>query len=238
MRSGTGRTIGSTLLACALAVAAAADAPSAGARGDAVESTLVRAAAPSGAGASGATTIFVIGGTPADNLLSVTADSTGRLVISSPQGITEPDGDAPECVQDSPTQVSCSPGFIGAIAGDLGRGDDTLTAQSTLTTLIGISLVSSERVMTGGPGRDRIVGALGGDLISGGSGKDTLLGFGGADLLRGQAGRDTLSGGGASDKLVGGKGRDAMNGGAAKDLCDGGPGIDTAKNCNATRKVP
>ena len=128
--------------------------------------------------------------------------------------------------------------YIGAIAGDLGGGDDTFSAQTTLPTLIGISLVSQERPMMGGTGNDRIVGGLGGDLITGGPGHDALLGFGGGDLMRGESGRDSLSGGGSSDMLMGGSGRDKLQGGAARDLCNGGGGHDTAKSCNVTRKVP
>ncbi|MBM3666288.1 MAG: hypothetical protein FJW90_02195 [Actinobacteria bacterium] len=158
-------------------------------------------------------------------------------MITSPDAITEPDGDKPECIQDSPTQVSCRPGFIGAVAGDLGDGNDTFTAQSTLIILIGISLVSEERPLSGGPGRDWVSGGLGGDLVNGGTGSDAIFGFGGDDLLRGQGGKDGLNGGGSADVLMGGGGPDKLHGGAARDLCGGG-GIDTAKSCNVTRKVP
>lgn len=232
-----GRWFGA-LAACALA-AAALWAPASGADGDAPVSTeLLRSGSGSVAGAAANTTIFVIAGTPSANQINAMGDSTGRLVVSSPQGIVEPDGKEPECVQDSPTQVSCMPGYIGAFAGDLGAGNDTFTAQTSLPILIGISLVSQERPMAGGSGNDRISGGLGGDLIAGGPGHDALLGFGGADLLKGEAGRDTLAGGGAPDALYGGGAPDRLAGGAARDFCHGGGGIDAAKSCNVTRKVP
>jgi Ca2+-binding RTX toxin-like protein len=223
--------------ACAAAVFAAAT-PAGGADRAPLTSSL-QSASPAGlAGASADTTIFVLTGTWVSNDISVFADAGGRFVITSPEGIVEPDGQAPECVQDSPTQVSCVPSYIGAIAGDLGGGDDTFTAQTTLPTLIGISLASEERPLSGGSGRDRIVGGLGGDLITGGSGADALLGFGGGDLVKGDSGRDNLSGGGSTDNLIGGSGPDRLHGGAARDLCNGGGGVDTAKSCNVTRKVP
>lgn len=219
-------------------VAGAASAAPAGAERAPVSSSL-QGARPAGlAGASADTTIFVLRGSTIANTVNVFADATGRLVVTSPEGILEPDGQAPECVQDSPTQVSCVPSYIGAIAGDLSSGNDTFTVQATLPTLIGISLVSEERPLVGGPGNDRIVGGLGGDLITGGAGQDALLGFGGGDLIRGEGGRDSLSGGGSSDHLIGGAGDDKLQGGAARDLCHGGGGVDTAKSCNVTRKVP
>lgn len=229
--------MGWTLLAlCALAAPVWAGAPSD--HPGPIGSSLVRAQPHGGASASTDTTIYLIQGTPAVNNVSAFNDSTGRLVISSPEGITEPDGPAPECIQDSPTQVSCNAGYIGAIAGDLGGGNDVFTASSSMTTLVGISLVSDERAMVGGSGRDRIIGGLGGDLIAGGGGQDALLGYGGGDLIRGDAGKDTISGGGSSDNLIGGSGPDRLDGGAARDLCNGGGGVDSAKSCNVTRKIP
>lgn len=184
------------------------------------------------------TAIFVIEGTPAVNRIYASNDATGRLVLSSPDGIVEPDGAAPECTQDTPTQVSCIPGYIGAIAGDLGSGKDVFEAAATLATPIGLSLVSDERPLAGGAGKDRIVGGIAGDLLTGGSGNDTVLGLGGGDLIRGEAGRDYLAGGGAPDVILGGSGPDRLDGGRAKDFCHGGGGVDTAKACNVTRRIP
>ena len=243
MRPGTGRRMWLLLLALATAGALAAVPAGAGSgsrtAGSPVGTAIERLAGGGGkAGDSGITTIFVIAGTASDNVLSLAADPSDRLVITSPQGIMEPDADRDECRQDSPTQVSCTPGFIDAIAGDLGPGDDSLTAQPSLRVLVGVSLVTEARWMAAGPGRDRISGGAYGDLITGGPGADTLLGFGGDDLIKGETGRDTLFGGADSDKLLGGKGADALRGGPAKDFCHGGPGIDTAKSCNVARRIP
>jgi Ca2+-binding RTX toxin-like protein len=234
---GVGKAGRLALLAGCVAAAVTVASPAAAERAPITSS--LQSARPAGlAGASATTTIFRISGNPAPNTISVFGDAGGRLVVTSPEGIVEPDGPAPECIQDSPTQVSCLPNYIGAIAGDLSGGSDTFTTQTTLPTLIGISLVSAERPLSGGPGNDRIVGGLGGDLVNGGPGDDALLGFGGGDLLRGESGRDTLSGGGSSDNLMGGSGDDKLQGGASRDLCNGGGGLDTAKSCNVTRKVP
>jgi Ca2+-binding RTX toxin-like protein len=238
VRSGIGGRLGATLLAAAMIAAAAAALPAGGTQRDtAVTSALERGPAR-GAAAAETTTIFVLAGTPADNVLNLAADEAGRLVITSPQGITEPDADSDDCRQDSPTQVSCEAGFIDALAGDLGAGDDTLVLQPSLRLLVGVSLVTQDRWMTAGPGADRISGGFEGDLIRGGAGADALLGYGGGDLVSGDAGRDTLAGGAASDKLLGGKGADKLRGGGARDLCNGGPGFDRAKSCNVARKIP
>lgn len=231
-----GAVCAAALAVCAgLAVSAGAAAP-AGPTGSSL-----RVAAPggqAGAKAVSTTTIFVITGSAAANSLTAWNDGAGRLVISSPQGILEPDGTKPDCIQDTPTQVSCRPGFIGAIAGDLGPGDDVFETQEPLTTPIGISLVSEQRPLSGGSGRDRISGGRGGDLLDGGAGDDEAFGLGGTDLLRGRGGRDTLSGGAAADSLFGGGGADKLSGGAARDRCNGGGGRDSAKSCNVTRKIP
>jgi Ca2+-binding RTX toxin-like protein len=230
---------GRLALLAACAVAALAVTPAAAGVESVPLSSSLQSVRPAGfAGASASTNIFVLNGTPTANTINVFVDAASRLVVTSPEGIVAPAGEASQCVQDSPTQVSCAPGYIGAIAGDLGSGSDTFTAQWTLQALIGISLVTEERPLAGGPGNDRIVGGLGGDLVTGGPGQDTLLGFGGGDLIRGESGRDTLSGGGSSDNLMGGSGDDKLQGGASRDLCNGGGGVDTAKSCNVTRKVP
>lgn len=229
---------GLIVAACALTAVALAAPASGDGGGGPLNTSLQRVEPRGGAGAAANTTIFVLAGTPNANTLNASGDSTGRLVITSPEGIVEPDGPAPECVQDSPTQVSCMPGFIGALAGDLGAGNDTFTAQTSLPTLIGISLVSQERPISGGLGNDRITAGLGGDLIRGGPGNDALLGFGGGDLINGEAGRDSVSGGGAPDNVLGGPGPDKLHGGSGRDLCNGGGGVDTAKSCNVTRKIP
>ena len=116
--------------------------------------------------------------------------------------------------------MSCDLGFVGAIAGSLGAGDDSFTASGTLSIPIGLRVGGRTSLLEGGPGRDRLAGGAVGDGLGGGAGADTLLG------------------GSGQDALLGGSGRDNLNGGGARDLCNGGGGSDDARNCSVTRKVP
>ena len=162
-----------------------------------------------------------------DNRISAYLSSDGRLVLSAPEGLGDPDGGAASCTLDnaksgetSATQVSCAAGYIGAIVGDLGGGSDTFDADTGLSVTIGGVIDGQPRPLLGGPGRDRLVG---------GAAPDLLIGGGGADSVIGGPGNDTLVGSAGNDKLVGGAGRD---------LCKGAGGTDTAKACEAIRGVP
>ena len=77
-------------------------------------------------------------------------------------------------------------------------------------------------------GADRYDGRLGTltTWVSGGAGRDTLLGGGLGDDLRGGDDKDRLLGGGGDDTLWGGKGSDAVTGGAGDDLLSGGSKAD------------
>jgi len=180
-----------------------------------------------------------------DNRISAYTDGSGRLVLSAPEGLGDPDGSGSNCSLDnakagesSATQVSCASGYIGAIVGDLGAGMDTFDADPGLPVMIGAVIDGQRRPLSGGTGRDREVGGALPDLLDGGGGQDSLVGGGGDDLLLGGPGADNLSGGIGDDLLSGGGGSDKMNGGSGRDLCRGGGGIDIAKSCELSRSVP
>ena len=70
-----------------------------------------------------------------DNRITAFIGSDGRLVLSAPEGLGDPDGSGANCKLDnakagetSATEVSCVAGYIGAIVGDLGGGSDTFDA--------------------------------------------------------------------------------------------------------------
>jgi Ca2+-binding RTX toxin-like protein len=159
-----------------------------------------------------------------DNRISAYTNPTGRLVLTAPEGLGDPDGSGPNCSLDnakageqSATEVSCASGYIGAIAGDLGTGNDSFDADPFLTVLVGAVVDGTAQPLSGGPGRDRLVGGAGADLLDGGPGPDSLIG------------------GGADDVLVGGPGRDRLSGGAGRDTCRGQGGPDTRKGCEIPR---
>jgi Ca2+-binding RTX toxin-like protein len=162
-----------------------------------------------------------------DNRISAYIGSDGRLVLTAPEGLGDPDGSGGNCDLDnakggetSATEVSCAAGYIGAIVGDLGRGSDTFDADPGLSVMVGGVIDGQPRPLAGGPGHDKLIGGALPDLFEGGGGPDSLVGG---------AGNDILLGGGAPDKLIGGVG---------KDFCRGAGGVDTAKGCEQVRSIP
>src|SRR5436190_17576283 len=91
-----------------------------------------------GSGASAATSLNVLtlnDQRRIDNRISAWVGPTGRLVLSAPEGLGDPDGTGSNCgldnakpAESSAQEVSCAPGYIGVIAGDLNRGSDTFDA--------------------------------------------------------------------------------------------------------------
>lgn len=180
-----------------------------------------------------------------DNRISAFIASNGRLVLTAPESLGDPDGSGANCDLDnaktgetSATEVSCAAGYIGAIVGDLGGGSDTFDADPGLTVMVGAVIDGQARPLSGGPGRDRLVGGALPDLLDGEGGPDSIAGGAGRDRLLGGPGADNLSGGAANDLLSGGGGPDKLNGGGGRDLCRGAGGTDTAKACELVRSIP
>lgn len=209
-------------------------------------STSVHASPGKGASASASMTYLTIDDLRAvDNRINVFLGPTGRLTLIAPEGLADPDGVGENCTLDNAqpgqltaTQISCAPGFVQLIVGDLGGGNDSFTATLDLTIPIGAVLDGTRRPLAGGTGDDRFVTGAGGDLLDGGADGDSLIGNGGEDLLAGGGGRDNLGGGGGRDGLYGGGGGDRLNGGGARDICNGGPGGDTGKSCDVFQSIP
>jgi hypothetical protein len=180
-----------------------------------------------------------------DNRISVFTAPSGRLTLTAPEGLGDPDGSGSACTLDNAKpgvstaqEVSCAPGYIGAIVGDLGRGNDTFDADPTFPVMIGGLIDGQVRSLSGGPGRDRLVGGSVADLLGGAGGADSIAGGSGADMLIGGPGADNLSGGAANDSLLGGGGADKLSGGGGRDLCRGAGGFDIAKGCETARGIP
>jgi Ca2+-binding RTX toxin-like protein len=85
----------------------------------------------------------------------------------------------------------------------------------------GADVKSDYGTVYGGPGPDRLTGALTGDAVDlilyGGSGDDRLVGRSRGEELRGGEGADSLDGGAGDDELVGGAGADVIVGGPGED---------------------
>ena len=181
-----------------------------------------------------------------DNRISVFTGPTGRLTLTAPEGLGDPDGGGSACALDNAKpgestaqQVSCASGYIGAIVGDLGRGGDTFDADPGLPVMIGALIDGQPRPLEGGPGRDRLVGGAMADLLEGDGGADSTgrRGRSGPHDRRARR-RQPERRRRAADWLVGGGGPDKLSGGGGKDLCRGGGGSDTAKSCETSRGIP
>jgi Ca2+-binding RTX toxin-like protein len=209
--------------------------------GDGGGATAIGLESASGGAARAAATanVLTLNAPDVNNRITAYTAPNGRLTLSSPEGFNNPPP-APggQCTQDSATQVSCDPGYIGAIVGDLGGGEDSFDGRGLIDVHMGDVVAGERRPLGGGPGPDRIAGGGGPDLLDGAGGGDSLIGAGGEDLLGGGAGPDRLAGGTAGDALFGGGGRDRLNGGPAKDGCNGGGGRDSGKSCEFRRSIP
>jgi len=162
-----------------------------------------------------------------DNRITAYIGANWRLVLAAPEGLGDPDGSGSYCDLDNAKtgettapEVSCAPGYIGAIVGDLSGGSDTFTADPGLTVMVGAVVDGQPRPLSGGPGRDRLIGGALPDLLDGAGGADSLLGGAGNDVLLGDAG---------PDRLIGGLGRDT---------CRGAGGLDATKGCELARGIP
>lgn len=117
-------------------------------------------------------------------------------------------------------------------------GDDSVTLDASLTTLIGsvtfnggdgndsfdTSAVNILTSFLGGAGNDTLTGGAGRDLFQGGEGDDRAIGGAGNDVLNGNGGMDSLFGGDGDDRLLGGRDADLLDGGNGSDVVNGQSG--------------
>ncbi|AOF94103.1 hemolysin-type calcium-binding repeat family protein (plasmid) [Sinorhizobium sp. RAC02] len=95
-------------------------------------------------------------------------------------------------------------------------GTASYVFQDSGTRIISVhkgEVISSDDIVVGGVGADRLSGAEGWDFLIGGKGNDMLDGGSEADTLLGGDGNDTLKGGMDLDYLEGGAGADRLIGG-------------------------
>lgn len=239
------RTVKALTAATALAIAAGVAPSSAAAAKAGVTASVRTVHGPGASAASSINKLTLNDQRGIDNRISAYIGPTGRLVLTAPEGLGDPDGSGLQCDLDnakpgesSAQQVSCAAGYIGVILGDLSSGNDTFNADPGLTVFVGAVIDGERRSLSGGSGRDRLVGGTASDLLDGADGPDSIVGMGGEDLLIGGLGADILKGGAGADVLVGLTDPDRLNGGAANDLCKGGNGSDSGKSCETARGIP
>jgi Ca2+-binding RTX toxin-like protein len=127
------------------------------------------AAGPDTTAGDGAADTIVINGTGGDDVISLSLDENGALVI---------DGLASRVVIEHFD-------FNDTIHIDGLGGDDVILAS-------GVGLGGPQLVFDGGDGDDVLIGGLGNDILLGGAGDDVLIGGGGIDVLDGGPGNNIL----------------------------------------------
>lgn len=122
------------------------------------------------------------------------------------------------------TTVTCDDSGVALLVFKLGDGDDKLTSNTSLPSLINGD--DGDDAIAGGVGFDTVIGGPGNDSLSGGGGNDSLSGSDGHDSLAGDAGDDMIDGGDGNDRVDGGTGQDVVAAGAGMDSIVGGTGAD------------
>lgn len=114
------------------------------------------------------------------------------------------------------------------------RGHDKIEVDAAVRTFISGGFGKDEIVggrleneIQGGPGEDIIFGGPLADNINSGRGWDVVYAFGGDDVIFGGTGPDMLFGGAGDDDVMGGLGADALAGGPGNDEIIGNAGADT-----------
>src|SRR3954469_5553616 len=179
MKLGSGKTL------CLLGVlaATAAVAPAAASARPGVTDAIWTVHGPGASAAASVNVLTLSDQRRIDNRISAFIGADGRLVLTAPEGLGDPDGSGASCSlhnakpsETSATEVSCAAGYIGAIVGDLGGGADTFDADPGLSVMLGGVIDGQPRPLMGGPGRDRLVGGALPDLLVGGGGPDSVIG--------------------------------------------------------------
>ena len=174
MRPGTGKALRAAMLALAVGVLAA---PAAGAGGpDGGIALSLQGAFGGGARSAATANVLTLDAPDVNNRITAFTALSGRLTLSSPEGFNNPPpAPSGQCVQDSPTQVSCDPGYITVILGDLGGGEDSFDGSGLIDVRTGDLTGGVRRPLSGGIGNDR---------IDGGKNYDTFFRDGGTDVVK------------------------------------------------------
>ncbi len=147
-----------------------------------------------------ATATVTASGTPGNDTILIHQNDDGSLTVTINGSATT------HAAQDVPQLL------IDGLA-----GNDTITADISVTA--GLSIL-------GGRGDDVITAGAGADSVWAGEGADRVAAGAGDDYVDAGAGRDVVNGGPGADRIFGGGGADTIHGGAGDDLIDAGAGND------------
>lgn len=154
--------------------------------------------------------VLTITGDPLDDVIVVSRDATGNLLINN--GAAFISGGVPIVANTTVIKI-------------FGRdGADQIALDETKGPLPRAELY-------GEGGNDILAGGSGDDLLDGGLGDDTLWGMAGVDVLHGGENNDILVGGAGNDQVFGDAGNDRLvwNPGDGTDLNEGGAESDTVQ---------
>jgi Ca2+-binding RTX toxin-like protein len=106
-------------------------------------------------------------------------------------------------------------------------GNDKINTEALTSNNVLFGLGGNDRLLSG-IGNDVLVAGAGNDFVNAGDGSDLIFGDfnSNGDLDFGQEGNDTLNGGGGDDVFLGGAGNDILNGGTGDDNIAGQDGND------------
>jgi Ca2+-binding RTX toxin-like protein len=142
----------------------------------------------------------------------------------------------------SPTSYVADPAVCGRHCGKAMIAGNSVTPSTELFTAAGtcfgfdatITGTDSADALTGGPGRDVILGLGGADRINALDGDDIICGGEGNDAIQAGTGNDVILAGGGIDRLNGFEGNDFLFGEADADRVQGDAGNDTADGGDAS----
>jgi len=169
--------------------------------------------------------------TPTNTLVPPTATPTNTPVSPTP---TPTNTSVPPTPTNTPVSPTATPTPSGTLIGTCGvytvyKNGNTYTAAGwTGTIKVGTNKANT---LTGGGGRDLMLGLGGNDKLNGKAGDDVLCGGDGVDQLLGMAGNDYLDGGPGNDVLNGGTGDyDQLFGRDGNDALLDGDGVSSAQS--------
>ena len=125
-------------------------------------------------------TLSVVGSDTANDVISFSADSRGRIMVTY------------NGKRFGPFKVT------NRIVAYGGGGNDTITVNSAIRLAALLDGGDGNDNLKGGAGNDILYGGAGNDLLHGGNGDDRLYGGDGNDILHGESGKNILLGGEAT----------------------------------------
>ncbi|MBA3727128.1 MAG: hypothetical protein H0W86_11960 [Armatimonadetes bacterium] len=153
--------------------------------------------------------ILVIHGTPQADVIRLTSNASGQILMNG------------QPIQGNPTRATTR-----ALRVFGHGGDDVLDARQVTLGRVTLNGGAGDDSLWGSRNAATLLGGTGDDILKGGSGSDILKGGAGNDHLFGMSGDDQLFGGIGNDWLEGNRGRDTLNAGEGADAVFGGAGDD------------